>query len=82
MPWWCYKHKQHSMDDMCSKCQEEYLLANATGELFDACEQARDTMKQISAIKMPSSVDLIVKRLTKAARVCDEAIRLALVEEE
>ena len=23
MPWWCSKHKCHSMDDVCPRCTEE-----------------------------------------------------------
>lgn len=78
MPWWCYEHEQHSMDDVCLKCQEKYLLENAAGKLFKACEQARDIIRQVGAIKMSHTIDLIKQRLAKVERACDEAIQLAL----
>lgn len=62
----------------CSKCSKDEIMKNAAGELFNACKQARDTMRQVGIIKMSSTIDLIKQRLAKAERVCDEAIQLAL----
>lgn len=31
MPWWCDKHKQHSMDDVCSGCDNDQYLKDFRG---------------------------------------------------
>lgn len=63
---------------MCVECNKIGVVEDAAGELFKACKQARDIMRQIGAIKMSHTIDLIKQRLAKAERVCDEAIQLAL----
>lgn len=62
----------------CSECNKDEIMKNAAGELFNACKQARDTIRQIDAVAMSSTIDLIKQRLAKAERACDEAIQLAL----
>ena len=79
----CIRHGQYSLDVdvICTECHKEKLLKDAAGELYNACEQARDTIRQVSIVEMSGSVDLIKKRLAKAEQICYEAMRLALTGE-
>ena len=31
MPWWCDRHKQHSMDDVCGGCEKDSYLRDFPG---------------------------------------------------
>ena len=36
MPWWCDKHKQHSIDEGCWQCDNEARIAAAAPALLEA----------------------------------------------
>ena len=75
----CIIHSRtYALWETCSECNKADIMKNAAGELFNACKQARDTMRQVGTIKMSSTIDIIKQRLAKAERACDEAIQLAL----
>ncbi len=70
----CVRHEQYSLDEnvICTECHREGLLKDAAGELFNACDQARDVIRK---------VDLLKQSLAKAEKACYEAMRLALTGE-
>ena len=43
MVWYCYKHKQHSIDDVCWKCDEDRMQPQVDAWLagWDACMDMR-----------------------------------------
>ena len=75
----CIIHSRtYPLWEACPECGKDQMVKNAASELFDACKQARDTIRQVGTVKMSSTIDIIKQRLAKAERACDEAIQLAL----
>lgn len=78
----CTKHSHLSvLRDMCVECNKIGMVEDAAGELFNACKQTRDIIRQVSMVEMSGSIELIKKRLAKAEQICYEAMKLALTGE-